>query len=325
MSAMERIYKIDSLLASRKAISSAELMDRLQVSLPTLKRDIGYMRDRLNAPIIYDRQLGGYRFDHQPSPTGPAYELPGLWFSAAEIHALLTMQHLLANLDTGGLLGPQIHPLQSRLKALLGTAHNAADDVIQRVRILSMGARDYSPEHFQTIGSALLRRKRLTIRYYSRSTGATTTREISPQRLIHYRDNWYLDAWCHLRHDLRSFAVDAIEQAAEQDQPAEEIDPPELDKKLAAGYGIFAGENIQWATLLFSAERARWVAREHWHPQQTGQYLPDGRYQLRLPYSNDPELIMDILKYGQACTVLEPPGLVERIAEERQRTTHRGG
>ncbi|HMV21657.1 MAG TPA: WYL domain-containing protein [Rhodocyclaceae bacterium] len=77
---------------------------------------------------------------------------------------------------------------------------------------------------------------------------------------------------------------------------------------LGVGYGIFAGADVRWATLIFSPERARWVAAELWHPEQEGSFL-DGRYRLRLPYSNDSELVMDILKYGPDCEVVEPEEL----------------
>ena len=70
---------------------------------------------------------------------------------------------------------------------------------------------------------------------------------------------------------------------------------------------------MQWATLVFSPERARWVAAEHWHPQQEGEFLADGSYRLRVPYSADPELIMDVLKYGPDCKVVEPAGLREKV------------
>jgi predicted DNA-binding transcriptional regulator YafY len=122
MSSMQRIYQIDQILGARHSVTRAELQERLGVSWATLKRDIAYMRDRLNAPdLIFDRHLGGYRFEKAEQRVGPQYELPGLWFTAEEIHALLTMQHLLSNLDTGGLLGPQIRPLLARLTGLLGS------------------------------------------------------------------------------------------------------------------------------------------------------------------------------------------------------------
>lgn len=158
-----------------------------------------------------------------------------------------------------------------------------------------------------------MERRRLSIEYRARSNGATSQREISPQRLTHYRENWYLDAWCHLRDELRSFAVDAIRTVKAVEAQAIDIADTELDAARAAGYGIFAGSDVRWATLVFTAERARWVASENWHAQQAGHFLDDGSYQLRVPYSNDPELIMDILKYGPDCQVVEPLNLREKV------------
>ena len=128
MSITERIYKIDQILAARTSVSRKALEESLGVSWATLKRDLAYMKDRLNAPIVFDRELGGYRFDKSGKRVGPQYELPGLWFGAEEIHALLTMQHLLARLDRGGLLGPHVQPMLARLTALLGTAEDPAEE-----------------------------------------------------------------------------------------------------------------------------------------------------------------------------------------------------
>ena len=319
MSGMERIYQIDQVLADRKFVPRQELQERLGVSWATLKRDLNYLKDRLNAPIIFDRELGGYRFETEGKRVGPQYELPGLWFSAEEIHALLTMQHLLSNLDTGGLLGPQIKPLLARLTGLLGTADNPAEEVQRRIRIRTVGAREFHLEHFQAVGSALLRRKRLIIRYHARGTDATTEREVSPQRLVHYRDNWYLDAWCHLRDELRAFSVDAIRHAEILDRRAKDVAEKRLDEVLGSSYGIFSGDVVSWATLRFTAERARWVASERWHPNQEARLLKDGSYELKVPYSDDRELIMDIMKYGSDCRVISPKALSDRVVAELDR------
>ena len=321
MSQTARVYKIDQMLNDHAVVPFNTLMEALGVSRATLKRDIAFLRDRLNAPIIHDRLAGGYRFDRTTRHAGAQYELPGLWFSAEEIHALLTMQHLLANLDTGGLLGPHIKPLLSRLNALIGAADNPTEEVVKRIRILTVGARQLHLDSFQAIGSALLRRKRLVIRYHARGTNETTEREVSPQRLIHYRDNWYLDAWCHLRGELRRFSVDAIKHVELLETKARDVAEKTLNSVLGAGYGIFAGKTVKWATLRFSPLRARWVAAEKWHPKQAGKLLEDGSYELKVPYSNDPELLMDILKYGADCKVVGPQELREKVAEEVDRMT----
>lgn len=309
MTKSERFGIIERMLLSRRSVSFSELQCRLEVSRATLHRDIRDLRERMNVPILCDRESGTYRIDSSVE----RYELPGVWFSADEIHALLSMQQLLAAFDSGGLLAEHVEPLRQRLLGMLESATDSADDVARRIRILSAAARYYAPQHFQHIAAALMERRRLSIDYVARSKGDSSCREISPQRLTHYRSNWYLEAWCHLRDELRRFSVDAIQSVKTADGIALDVPEAELDAALGAGYGIFAGAEVQWTTLLFTPERARWVAAEHWHPDQQGSFLDDGSYQLRLPYSNDPELIMDILKYGPDCKVLGPAGLREKV------------
>ena len=309
MTQSERFGIIERMLLSRRGVTFAELQQRLEISRATLHRDLRDLRERMQVPIVCDRDTGTYRIDSSVE----RYELPGVWFSAGEIHALLSMQQLLAAFDAGGLLAEHVGPLRQRLLGMLESATDSADDIAKRIRILSAAARHYAPQHFQHIAAALMERRRLCIEYVARSKGDASQREISPQRLTHYRDNWYLDAWCHLRDELRSFAIDAIKTVKTLDGAACDIPEARLDAALGAGYGIFSGAQVQWATLVFTPERARWVAAEHWHPEQQGSFLDDGRYQLRLPYSNDPELIMDVLKYGPDCQVVSPAGLREKV------------
>lgn len=316
MSINERIYQIDQLLTGKRSVGFQEMLDRLEISRATLKRDLAYMRDRLNAPIVFDKELGGYRLEKQGP--GTQYELPGLWFTAEEIHALLTMQHLLADLDTGGLLGPHIKPLLSRLTAILGTKDDSMNNLQRRIKFETVGNRKFNLDHFQVVGSSLLRRKRMVIDYMARSKNEFTTREISPQRLVYYRDNWYLDAWCYLKNDLRSFSVDSIKRAEILEKKAEIISEKKLDEVLGSGYGIFSGTNIKWATLVFSAERAKWVASEKWHPNQKSKFLKDGSFELKIPYTLEHELIMDIMKYGQDVIVTEPADLKRTIQIKHQ-------
>jgi predicted DNA-binding transcriptional regulator YafY len=318
MDRTERFYKIDKLLAERKRVTFAELTEALSVSPATLKRDLEYMRNRLHAPIIWDREERAYRFDTQGKQVGDQYELPGLWFNAAEIHALLTMQQLLSGIDSGGLLGPHVQPLIARLNALMGTAENTQEEIRKRVKILGVMARQMPLQHFEVIGSALLRRHRLAIRYYARSTDKITEREVSPQRLVHYRENWYLDAWCHTRDGLRSFSLDSFQAAVMLDKSARDIAQKTLDETLGSGYGIFSGKKVRWAKLRFTAERARWVSAERWHSQQRTHFEDDGRFVLEIPFADDRELLMDILKYGRDVEVVSPAELQRRVVQEAQ-------
>ncbi len=313
MSQTDRLYKIRRWLEGARCVGRDFLLRELEVSPATLKRDIARLRHHYHAPITWEADRAGWTLERTTSPLGTQYELPGLWFSAEEIHALLTMQHLLSGLDAGGLLGPHIEPLMKRLHQLLGSGAPPRADVARRIRVQTVGARRVHLPHFQALGSALLRRQRAVISHRSRSRGDHSEREVSPQRLVHYRDNWYLDAWCHWRNALRSFSVDAIEQVHVLDRTATDIAEAELDEVLGSGYGIFAGRDVTWARLRFSVERSRWVAAETWHPQQRGAFDWEGRWNLDLPYADPRELVMDILRHVPEVEVLWPQELAQEV------------
>lgn len=316
MNRTERLYRIDRLLQERNVVPVSDFLEELEVSLATFKRDLEYLRDRLNAPIVWDRDAGGYKFHKQGN--GDKYELPGLWFNASEIHALLTMQQLLTSLGPG-LLSAHVEPLLTRLRMLLDSEEIPFETLEKRVRIQRLSARRYEPEHFLPVVTAVLQRKRVVIDHYNKTRNETVLREVSPQRLNHYQENWYLDAWCHLRNEIRRFALDSLRGVWLSKERAKEITDTDLRAALDSGYGIFSGSELQWAELAFSTERARWVSQEVWHPDQKGQFAADGTYHLHIPYTDPRELSMNILRHMPEVKVLSPASLKEIVAERLKR------
>jgi predicted DNA-binding transcriptional regulator YafY len=312
MDRTERFYKIDQMLQSRGRVKVGEFMDELGVSLATFKRDLEYMRSRLNAPIVWDRDLEAYRFEEARAGKGPRYELPGLWFSPSEALAILTLEHLVEGLEPG-LLGAHVKPLKARLAALLSTGDRSLDEVRKRIRVIAFGARRHEAKHFELVAAAVLGRQRLRLTYWNRTRDEVSEREVSPQRLVHYRDNWYLDAWDHLRDGLRTFALDAVRAVEMVPGKAKEVPDAELDAALASGYGIFSGRKVQWAKLRFAPRAARYVAMEEWHPKQVGRWETDGSYVLKVPFSAAAELLRDVRMHGADVEVLEPAELRDAL------------
>ena len=307
MDRTERFYKIELLLRSRGCIAFETLRSELDVSRATLKRDLQYLRDRLSAPIVYDRFDNGYRLEADASSSrGARHELPGLWFSENEIHALLTMHQLLAGLDDDGVLSRHLAPMMDKLQGMLGADESEARELMRRVKVIGTARRRAPSRHFELLGSALVRRQRLWLRYFKRSDRSESEREVSPQRLVNHRGTWYLDAWCHASEGLRRFALDAIRDARALDAKARAVPLKDLEAELDAGYGIYggAGTRVKWATLHFDADAAQWVANEEWHPKQKARWLDDGRYELQVPYSDPTELAMDILRHGESVVVV---------------------
>ncbi len=316
MDRTERFYKIERLLRHRGCVSFAALQEELDVSPATLKRDLQYLRDRLDAPIVYDRFENGYRFE-QLGEHGRQHELPGIWFNEKEITALLTMHQLMAGLDDDGVLSRHLQPLIDKLQGMLGGDEGESRELMRRVKLISTARRRSPSQHFELLGSALVQRKRVWLRYFKRSDRRMSERQVSPQRLVNYRNTWYLDAWCHASDGLRRFALDAIREAKVEDAKARQVPLKELEAELDAGYGIYsgAGARVKWATLVFKADAAQWVAVEEWHPEQQGRWLDDGRYELRVPYSDPTELTMDVLRHGDSVVVTGDKAFAARIAQ----------
>jgi predicted DNA-binding transcriptional regulator YafY len=322
MDRTERFYKIELLIRTRASVPFADLMDELGVSRATLKRDLEYLRERLDAPIVYDRFSNGYRFSPDARDARQVkHELPGLWFSEGEIHALLTMHQLIGGLDEGGVLARHLQPLLDKLYGMLGTSDAEARELVKRIKVMSPARRPVAPKHFELIGGALTRRQRVHLHYWVRSRREMTERTVSPQRLVHWRNTWYLDAWCHATDALRRFALDAIREADRVDQRAKDVALKTIEAELDAGYGAFSGAKVQWATLQFTPEAAQWVRHEQWHPQQEAKLHGDGSLTLRLPYTDATELAMDILRHGEQVKVLAPSALVAGVRETLARAS----
>lgn len=318
MSESVRLYKYQQLLAAGRPVSRDRLMAATEVALATFKRDLAKLRDQFGVPIEFDRDAGGYVLRQRPG----VQELPGFWLSQEELLALATIQKMLEQLAPT-LLGPQLQPLESRLNALLARKGLDAGELHRRVRLLQSGKRRINAQVFETVAMATFARRRLALRHFSRSRADQSERVVSPIDIVLYRGNWYVNAWCHWRDGLRRFAIDAMEHASALDEPAQEVDEATVQQALGAGYGIFAGSQLRRAVLWFTPERARWVQAEEWHPEQVGQWRADGSYQLELPYTDERELVGDLMRFGAGVEVLAPAELRQAIKKALHETLGR--
>jgi len=300
------------LIVSRYPVSSDVLAQELECSISTIGRVISDMKMTWDAPIEYDRKQNGYFYDNK---NGEMFEMPGLWFNESELYALLVSQKLLLEVQSG-LFESYIQPLLSKIEKILNNSHHHPERIAEKVKILHQAHRPTNQKIFQKLTTGLLEQKQINIDFYNRAANSTDNRNISPLRLVYYRDNWYLDAWCHKKEAFRTFSVINVKNTHILDIASVTFPTEELNNYYASAFGIFSGKADKIAILHFSSYRARWVADENWHPEQKSKWLQDGRYELQIPYSDHRELIMDILKYGADVTVVSPPELVERVKKE---------
>ncbi|WP_139556225.1 helix-turn-helix transcriptional regulator [Methylotetracoccus oryzae] len=312
----ERLIALHRLLVGQRApVSTARIQERLGCSRATVMRLIAELRDISGDPIPYDRFAQGFAYRQPPDLKG---ELSSPWLGDAELRALLAIRQQLEQTQPG-LLAELLAPLERRLIQLLSPDGLCQEELGRRIRLLSVGrAKRLAANGFAACAEAVLRRRRLRVRYRSRTQEESLERELSPFRLVFYRDNWYLDAWCHLREGSRRFAVDRIAEARLLTADAVELPDSHLDEQLGEVFGIFSGAARSTAVLRFSALRARWVADEVWPGQRHARWLEDGRYELKVAYGDPTELVMEIMKYVPEVEVLHPPELRQAVTERLQ-------
>ena len=315
MSEIDRLYSYKSLFLKRRLISQSEILSSLEISTATFKRDLSKLRDRLNLPIIYDRTLRGYRLDKDTSPNGFSSAI----FSKEEILVFSTIQYILTQFEPH-LFNSALKPLKTKIEFMLNDIGLTESDVMSRIKFLYSRKRTLNYDIFERLLSASFNRKKVSIRYLDSQSNITIERTISPQQLIYYKDNWYMDAWCHFRNDVRTFALDAIEACTIVNESVKELNIAENKRMDRVDYGIFIGRVQQWAKIKINSKSASWVIREEWHPDQKTHMGSDGWLTLEIPYSDSREILAEILKLGNNAMVLEPKELKNSHVENLQLT-----
>ena len=301
MSEIDRLYSYKSLFLKRRIISQSEILSSLEISTATFKRDLTKLRDRLNLPIVYDRNLRGYRLDKERSVNG----FSSVIFSKEEILVFSTIQYILTQFEPH-LFNSTLKPLKAKIEFMLNDIGLSESEVISRIKFLYSRKRTLNYDVFEVMLSATFNRKKLSITYIESQSKINIERTISPQQLIYYKDNWYVDAWCHYRNDVRTFAIDAIQSCTIMNEQAKELNVAEIKKILRVDYGIFMGDDQQWAKIKINSNNASWVIREEWHPNQKIHLDRDGWLTLDVPYSDTREILAEILKLGNNAIVLAP-------------------
>jgi predicted DNA-binding transcriptional regulator YafY len=307
---VERLFVLYNLLTlSKYPVSREKICRELECNRATFFRIKNELSGLCGAEIVYDKDAESYKIETYGGELKP---IPGMFFKEEDLLALICFEHITEVLQEGFISGI-FKPFREKIESLIKVQRIDTRNWKKRIKIIKIASRKILPNIYKTVASAILHRKKIKIVYQSVKDDSTTERIVSPQTLLCYRDNWYMDAKCHLRNDLRTFALSRISQAELQKSKAENVPEKELIEHYANSYGIFSGPAQNIAKIKFSGIAGRIVEQEEWHPQQKGSKLQDGSYLLELPYSKSDELLMDILRWGEDAEVLDPEKLRNEI------------
>lgn len=309
VSQMERIFFIDRTIQERGGINVKDIAETFEVSERQAKRDIEYLRYRLEAPIAWSGSVRMY-----------VYSKPWDGLKFASEKSLFALAFLRAILSRYSYIPVLSEELIDELKKKIGVRYASIAD---HVRYELPDLQPISDEIIYRLCRALLDIYNLRVTYKD-AHDVETERTIVPLRLINYAGKWYCAAQDSLSGQLRLFAIARIKEAYEVEPSRMPLPSDEdIERFLSSSYGIFKGDPAGTAILRFRNGAARAIRDQIWHPSQvlTIKDTADAEFtvDLSLPVHDWTELLGRALRCGADCEVLEPQEFRKRWKEEIER------
>jgi hypothetical protein len=184
---LERIYWLYCRLKCNAFPSFHRYAEKYEVSRATFKRDLVYLRERLNAPVSFDADRQGYYL------TDASFELPAFWFDPVHLLMMLGVCRQLSSLSDSS----EVRRFQERIESLL-TIHygSGVPDLVSYESVQWTGC---DARLLENLIRAIRGRHLVRMTYFAAHSGEVTDRRLEPYRLHHYRGTWHLVGYCHYR------------------------------------------------------------------------------------------------------------------------------
>lgn len=306
-------------LESSRGSTLPELVESVPDDYPknarTVRRDLEALQ-AVGFPVMTERHNGQTRWRLIEG----FRDIPALGFSATELMALTFSRKLLRPLE-----GTEIQSaLNSALNKVASALPPQGHEYLRALdNLFSIGLGPHKNyQHYKTtidlITQATDKRRTAQIRYFSASRGSTSRREVDPYRLWYAAGGLYVIAYCHLRKDVRLFAVERIRSITLTDHPYQMPLGFDVEEYVQDALMIMRGRRID-VELLFSKKVAAWVKDKLWHASQETVPLKDGRLRMTLKVADTDELVGWILSFGSQVRILRPDALREKVKGEAKK------
>lgn len=279
------------------------------VSKRTIKRDIATLKYDLNLPIEYDRKRGGYYLAEK-------CEFPFPPLSGGEVISLLIATNLLQQFK-GTPLEKSLSSLEKKIEILLSDKVSINPKELEMalsVNISYIKLKTDVSDTFDNIFKAIREKRRIVINYHSLSSNETRERKVDPYHIYNFQGVWYFCGYCHLRKEIRDFALDRIVSMKILNEKFEVQRDFDLREYLNRAFRIYKGDT-QKIKIWFDSYQARWIKERIWHESQEIEDLGNGEIILTIE-GNTEEIKRWVMSYGSHCKVLEPESLRKEIEEE---------
>lgn len=313
LSQNERLQYIDTAIREKGVVTVQEVVSKFEVTPRTVKRDIEYLRERVNAPIQYISHKKGY-----------CYSLPFDYFTYRNERMLLFYIFLTRLIES-----PTHFPFIDR--AVISNIKKSIKatylPLITRITYEIEEWEELDIELFSKLFAAMRDGKVVTIQYAD-VKGRPSTRAIAPEHFIHYEGRWYCIAYDEHKKGIRTFLLSRIRKAqVDVKRRSKKLSNEEIQKYIQSTYGIYKGKTGQVVCIRFYEPVSNIVKKQVWHREQKmkeGSHPQFGAYvEMLLPVHHPQELLGKILRYGKYAEVISPEDIrqqwVNAIAETYKR------
>jgi proteasome accessory factor B len=317
----ERHVDIDRRVRAGEFPSVQALAGDWEVDERTIKRDIAFMRDRLMAPIEYDRKQKGYYY------TEPTWGLPAISLRESELVALLLARQALEqydNLPLGELLG---HFYEQVLTTAGQQAGATPSDIFEGFSFVPPPSVPVESKIWNVLSEAVLKRRSVEFSYQSISADAPRTYAADPLHISNIEGEWYLFARSHYKGDILQFAISrmgSVKETGSSFDAPDDFVSAELKNKLFGRYASMQG-TPETVRIRIDSTRVSQVHLKQWHADQKVIHRKNGSVEISFPVSSGgskrpyANVISWVLSMGSHAKVLAPKRLKELVAEEIER------
>ncbi len=306
---LERIFEIDRQIRGGLHPNARRLASSLEVTPRVIYKDREFMIDRLGAPIVYDRDRGGWAYSDR------TWILPSVIIKEGELLAFF----LSVDLAQRYLGTAYAEPLRSAVgkiaKSLKGPAFVDLEAMRSHHTFAPPAAAAVKLEALLDLHRAIKDRRSVRMRYYTASRRERGERTVDPYELFNAKGEWYLIARDHRRREIRQFHVGRVESWQILDLGFVRDATFSMAAWLRTAFQTQTGNKPVEVRIRFDANQAPYIRERRWHDTQRIEDLPDGGLILCFTTGALDEVRRWVLQYAQHAEVLEPPELHAAVAE----------
>lgn len=241
--------------------------------------------------------------------------VPALQFSDTELMALVFTRDLARPLE-GTPIKESIDSALVKVSAALPTA---AEEFVQSMKgwfSSGIGPHKVYREHrekIEQLARAITKKRTVEMRYYTATRDKTSRRKVNPYHIWYAAGALYLIGYCHMRRDVRMFAVDRILSLTITNLPCQMPLSFNVEEYVRNALTVMRGGPQIEVELRFDRKTSAWAKDRIWHPSQKATMDKDGCLTLKLQVADTPELVGWILSFGSGIRVMKPVTLRQRL------------